>query len=126
ANLGGPIYKKKMSFNLDFQKRHIDENALIVGQTLDSAFNIVPFNQAVLTPNLQWQINPRIDYQLNASNTLVVRFNHTASSVLGGVGTFALPTQETQTFTKNNMVQITETMVIGTAAVDETRFQFRN
>ncbi len=30
ANLGGPI-SKKASFNLDFQKRHIDENALIVG-----------------------------------------------------------------------------------------------
>src|SRR3984957_5129943 len=71
ANLGGPI-SKKASFNLDFQKRHIDENALIVGQTLDSAFNIVPYNQAVLTPNLQWQINPRIDYQLNSWNTLVV------------------------------------------------------
>ncbi len=126
ANVGGPIVKKKVSFNLDFQKRHIDENALIVGQVLDNSFNIVPFNQAVLTPNLQWQINPRIDYQLNSWNTLVIRYNHSSSSNVGGVGGFALPTQETQTFTKNNQVQITETMVIGTVAVDETRFQFRN
>ncbi len=127
ANVGGPI-SKKASFFLDFTKRTIDENALVVGQYVNGASPsvIVPYNQAVLTPNLQWQINPRIDYQLNASNTLVVRFNHTASSVLGGVGGFALPTQETQTFAKNNMVQITETMVIGTVAVDETRFQFRN
>ena len=127
ANIGGPI-NKKASFFLDFTKRTIDENALVVAQYVNPAnpFAITPYNQAVLTPNLQWQINPRIDYQLNASNTLVVRFNHTASSLLGGVGSFALPTQETQTFTKNNMVQITETMVIGTAAVDETRFQFRN
>ena len=127
ANIGGPI-NKKASFFLDFTKRTIDENALVVGTYVNPAnpFAITPYNQAVLTPNLQWQINPRIDYQLNASNTLVVRFNHTASSVLGGVGAFALPTQETQNFSKNNMVQITETKVIGTVAVDETRFQFRN
>lgn len=127
ANVGGPL-NKKTSFFLDFTRRTIDENALVVAQYVNPAnpFAVTPYNQAVLTPNLQWQINPRIDYQLNASNTLVVRFNHTASSVLGGVGGFALPDQETQTFTKNNMVQITETMVIGTVAVDETRFQFRN
>jgi hypothetical protein len=126
ANVGGPI-NKKASFNLDFQKRHIDENALIVGQVVDpTSFSILPFNQAVLTPNLQWQINPRIDYQLNSWNTLVVRYNHSSSSNVGGVGGFSLPTQETQTFNKNNQVQMTETMVIGTVAVDETRFQFRN
>jgi hypothetical protein len=127
ANFGGPI-SKKASFNLDFQKRHIDENALIVGQTLDpTTFAIInPFTQAVLTPNLQWQVNPRIDYQLNSWNTLVIRYSHSSGSTVGGVGGFALPTQETQTFTKNNQVQITETAVLGTVAVDETRFQFRN
>ena len=127
ANVGGPI-NRKASFFLDFTRRNIDENALVVAQYVNGASPsaVVPYNQAVLTPNLQWQINPRIDYQLNASNTLVVRYNHTASSSLGGVGAFTLPTQETQNFNKNNMVQITETMVIGTVAVDETRFQFRN
>ncbi len=80
----------------------------------------------MLTPNLQWQINPRIDYQLNSWNTLVIRYNHSSSSNVGGVGGFSLPTQETQGFSKNNQVQATETMVIGTVAVDETRFQFRN
>lgn len=125
ANVGAPI-NKKASFFLDFTKRHIDENALVVGQVLTPSFLVTPYNQAVVTPNLQWQINPRLDYQLNASNTLVVRFNHSSSSVLGGVGNFTLPTQETDTYTKNNMVQITETAVLGTIAVDETRFQFRN
>jgi hypothetical protein len=126
ANIGGPI-NKKASFFLDFTKRHIVENALVNGYVLDPVtFLQVPYNQAVLTPNLQWQINPRIDYQLNSWNTLVVRFNHASGSTVGGVGNFALPSQETQTFTKNNMVQITETMVLGTVAVDETRFQFRN
>ncbi|HTA47263.1 MAG TPA: TonB-dependent receptor [Bryobacteraceae bacterium] len=125
ANVGGPI-NKKASFFLDFNKRHIDENALVVGQVLSPGFAITPYNRGVLTPNLQWQINPRIDYQINGSNTLVVRYNHSSSSNVAGVGGFNLPTQETQSFTKNNMVQITETAVLGTVAVDETRFQFRN
>lgn len=126
ASVGGPI-SKKASFFLDFNKRHIDENALVVAQVLNpTTFAIVPYNQGVLTPNLQWQINPRIDYQINGSNTLVVRYNHSSSSNVGGVGNFSLPTQETQSYNKNNMVQITETAVLGTVAVDETRFQFRN
>lgn len=125
ANVGAPV-GKKASFFLDFTQRHIDENALIDAQYLNPSFAIAPYNLAVITPNLQWQINPRLDYQLNASNTLVIRFNHSASSNIGGVGGFSLPTQETQTFTKNNMVQMTETAVLGTVAVDETRFQFRN
>jgi len=125
ASVGGPI-NKKASFFIDFNKRHIDENQLVIAQVLNPAYQISTLNQAILTPNLQWQINPRIDYQINASNTLVIRYNHASGSTYGGVGQFALLDQETETFTKNNMVQITETAVLGTVAVDETRFQFRN
>ncbi len=125
ANIGGPI-NKKSSFFLDYQRRSINENALVDAQYLNPAYAIVPFNQAVVTPNERWEINPRLDYQLNANNTLVMRYNHMQASNEGGVGGFNLPDQETQTFTKNNMVQITETAVLGTVAVDETRFQFRS
>ena len=45
---------------------------------------------------------------------------------IGGVGGFNLADQETQAFVKNNTVQITETSIIGTKAVDETSFQFRD
>ena len=96
-----------MSFNLDFQKRHIDENALIVGQILDNSFNIVPFNQAVLTPNLQWQINPRIDYQLNSWNTLVIRYNHSSSSNCRRRGWLLASHSGNSDFSKNNQVQVT-------------------
>jgi hypothetical protein len=125
ANLGGPI-NKKASFFIDFNRRDITENALVVAKILDSDFNETPYNAAVLTPNALWQISPRIDYQLNATNTLVLRYNHTQSSNVSGVGGFSLPTQETQGFIKNNQVQITETAILGTKAVDETRFQFRD
>ena len=123
ANLGGPL-NKKTSFFLDFNRRQIDDNSLIKAQVLGSNFNEVPYANSYPTPNRFWVVSPRIDYQINANNTLVVRFNHVDSSVVGGVGNFNLPTQTTESYTKNNQAQITETMIIGTKAVDETRFQF--
>ena len=42
------------------------------------------------------------------------------------MGGFNLATQETSNAIRNNEVQITETSVLGTVAVDETRFQFRD
>jgi Carboxypeptidase regulatory-like domain/TonB dependent receptor len=123
ANLGGPL-SKKASFFLDFNRRQIDDNSLIKAQVLDSSFNEVPYTSAYSTPNRFWLVSPRIDYQINATNTLVMRWNHIDSSNTGGVGSFSLPTQTTLTNMKNNQVQITETMIVGTKAVDETRFQF--
>jgi len=135
ANLGGPI-NKKSSFFIDYNRRDINENQLINAKVLcnepgvtspcSSPFQEAAFNTAVVTPNLQWQISPRLDYAINQNNTLVMRYNHTQSSLLSGVGGFNLPTQETQSYTKANTVQITETAILGTKAVDETAFQFRD
>jgi hypothetical protein len=139
ANVGGPLLAKKISFFLDFNRRQIDENNLINASVLNcgsalytgqlcapSQLNEGTFVSAFPVPNRMWQINPRLDYQINNTNTLVLRFNHTDSGQTGGVGNFSLPSQLTRTNQKNNIVQITETMIIGTKAVDETRFQFRD
>jgi hypothetical protein len=137
ANIGGPI-NKKSSFFLDFNKRNINENALVTAEVLPSVlnpsclsaaagcFNPQSYNAAIVTPNHLWMISPRLDYAINQNNTLIIRYNHTDSSNEGGVGQFALPTQETQSFTKGNTVQITETSVIAGKIIDETRFQFRD
>ena len=125
ANFGGPL-NKKSSFFIDFNKRNIDENALINATELDSAFNKISRSQAVLTPNTEWQISPRIDYAINQNNTLVARFSHEINSNTGGVGGFALATQQTKSEGANNTVQITETAIIGSVAVNELSFQFRD
>src|SRR6185312_14792867 len=120
GNVGGPL-GKKTSWFFDFNKRNIEENALINAQTLSG-------NQvlAVLTPNTQWQVSPRLDYQISNTNTIVIRFNHSQNTNVGGVGGFNLASQQTNGSNTNNQVQITETAVLGTKAVDETRFQFRD
>jgi Carboxypeptidase regulatory-like domain len=126
ANLGGPIKKQKTSFFLDVNRRAINEDSLIKAQTLDSFFNEVPYVSAFPTPNRLLHLSGRMDYQINATNTLVMRYNHIDSSTVGGVGNLALPSQETMSHLKNNIAQITETAILGTRAVDETRFQFRD
>jgi len=124
-NFGGPI-NKKSSFFLDFNRRDITEEALINARFLDSSFNPVAQNGTFVTPQKFWVISPRIDYQLNATNTLVARYNFVDSSNIGGVGGFNLASQATNVASKNHNVQITETAILGSIAVDETRFQFRD
>jgi hypothetical protein len=126
VNLGGPLLSKKMSFFIDVSRRQINENNLINATILDNNFNETPYISAFAAPNRLWRINPRIDYQINATNTLVMRYEHSDSSNVSGVGAFALPSQATRSNNKNNTAQITETMIIGTKAVMETRFQFRD
>jgi len=142
ANIGGPL-NKKSSFFLDFNQRDINENALITADVLPSiltpsacpltassitagCFNPLSYNTAIVTPNKLWMISPRLDYAINPNTTLILRYNHTSSSNENGVGQFALPDQEAKQYVKGNTVQITETSVLGTKAIDETRFQFRD
>src|SRR5882672_4152148 len=64
GNLSGPISKKKASFFFDFEKRDINDDAVINATILDPNLNIVPFASSVATPNRRTTFSPRIDYQL--------------------------------------------------------------
>ncbi|HWD98438.1 MAG TPA: carboxypeptidase regulatory-like domain-containing protein [Bryobacteraceae bacterium] len=123
GNIGGPL-SKKASFFIDFNRRLIDQSALLDAVFLTPSFTQALYNGSYPTPNHLWMISPRVDYQINATNTLVMRYNHTQASNVSGVGGFSLPTQQTNSYTRNNNAQITETAILGTKAVDETRFQF--
>jgi hypothetical protein len=126
GDLTGPIYRQKASFTFDFQRRQLDQDALINAQGLSPALNQMLINEAYPTPQRLWIITPRIDYQVSSTNTLVVRYNYTDNSSITGVGGasgFNLPTQQVNQGQKNNTVQITDTQTIGSQAVDETRFQ---
>jgi hypothetical protein len=125
ANVSGPL-NKKTSFQLEFSRRNINQGALVNARVLDANLNPTTLIGAYPTPNRFWSINPRIDRAITQNNTLVVRFNHTDNSSLNGIGGTSLPSQGSQSWNKNNQVQITETSVLGTKAVAETRFQFRD
>src|ERR1043165_2686244 len=124
GNFGGPISKKKASFFIDFDKRDIDDGALIVAQVLDANNNIVSFIDSVATPSRRTSFSPRIDYQINQNHTLVARYNYAKNTRLQGVGGFNLPERAYHSENSEQGVQLTETAIINKTIVNETRFSF--
>lgn len=125
GTLSGPL-SKRASFFLDTERRAIDNGSVIDAITLDpitSAIN--PYTGVLLSPQRRLRISPRIDYQLNAGNTLIVRYGFTRNDVQDqGIGSFNLPTRGYSTLDQDHMVQMTETAVLSPTTINETRFQF--
>ncbi|HST51583.1 MAG TPA: carboxypeptidase regulatory-like domain-containing protein [Pyrinomonadaceae bacterium] len=125
GNLSGPISKKKASFFLDFEKRDTDDDAVVQAVILDPSLNPVGFNQTVVTPSRRTTFSPRVDYQINATNTLVARYTYEhGSNVNQGVGGFSLPSRAFNSTNTQQTVQATETAVINKKIINETRFQY--
>jgi len=124
GNVGGPL-SKRASFFFDFERRAIDDNAVINATVLDPSLNITPLSQAVQTPQERTTFSPRIDYQLSTNNTLTGRYTYTR---LGqedtGIGQFTLPQLGYTNVNTQQTAQLTETAVLNAHAVNETRFQF--
>src|SRR6185369_12817453 len=118
--------KKKASFFVDFDKRDIDDEALIVGQVLDANNNIVGFSDTAPIPSRRTSFSPRIDYQINPNHTLVGRYSYTKNTRVVGVGGFSLPSRAYDTEGTENQLQLTETAILSKTIVNETRFQFEH
>jgi hypothetical protein len=126
GNFGGPLLKRKASFFVDFDKRDIDDESLIVATVLDANNNIVGFNETVPIPSRRTSFSPRIDYQINANHTLVARYNYTKNTRITGVGGFSLPSRAYDTENTEQSIQFTETAIINKTIVNEIRFEFEH
>src|SRR5215216_528143 len=126
GNFGGPLLKRKASFFVDFDKRDVDDEALIVAQVLDANNNIVGFTATAPVPSRRTSFSPRIDYQINPNNTLVARYNYTKNTRIAGIGGFSLPSRAYDTESTEQSIQFTETAIINKTIVNETRFQFEH
>src|SRR5262249_30649338 len=124
GNLGGPITKKKASFFLDFEKRDVNDQAVINATVLDPNFSVVPYAATFPTPTRRISFSPRIDYQLNSKNTLVGRYEYEHSTAIAGVGGYSLETRAYSNFNTQQTIRLTETSTINKQTVNETRFQF--
>jgi hypothetical protein len=124
GNFSGPIIKKKASFFFDINRREADDNAVVNARVLDSGFNIVPFQQAILTPIRRTGFSARVDYAINDKNTLVARysFNRGAQPVVG-LSDLTLPSKAFAQDNTGHDIQLTETMIVSPTVVNETRFQ---
>jgi len=124
GNLSGPISKKKASFFFDFDKRDINDDAVINATIVDANLNVIPFSQTVPTPNRRMELSPRIDYQINSRNTLVARYELEHSTNVAGVGGFSLASRQYNTTSTEHNIRLTETAILNKKTVNETRFQF--
>ncbi len=126
GNVSGPL-NRRASFTLDLQRHSIDNGAIINGSTLDpSTLAIVnPFTAVFRIPQRRVIVSPRLDYQIDANNTLTARYSFTRAEIAdSGVGGFNLVSQGYNTRLLSQLAQIAETAVLGSSAVNELRFQF--
>ncbi|HXQ72911.1 MAG TPA: carboxypeptidase regulatory-like domain-containing protein [Pyrinomonadaceae bacterium] len=126
GSLSGPITKGKSSFFIDFQKREIDDNAIINATILNSNLVPGPFNVALITPQRFFSFSPRFDYQLNQGNTLVLRYSYTRTRADNvGASDFSLPERAFNRSNTFQTLQATETAIISPMLMNETRFQYQ-
>jgi len=123
GNFGGPLSKKKASFFIDFDKRDVDDEAVI--DAIDPVTGL-SFRDTFPIPSRRTTFGPRVDYQINANNTLVLRYNYTRTSRVAGVGGFSLESQKYDVANTEQSIQLTETSVINKTIVNETRFSFEH
>src|SRR5262245_3572873 len=126
GNLSGPV-NKRSSFFLDVRRDEVDNGSIVNAITLDpqTLGVISPFTGTPTTPQRRISVNPRLDYQLNARNTLTLRYVFTHSDVRdAGLGGFNLASRGYHVRNTNQTVQIAETAVLGASVINETRFQF--
>ena len=92
GSLTGPVIAKKASFFVDFSQRITDDNAIINATVLNSSLVPIPFNTALLVPNKNVTISPRVDYQLGTNHTFVLRYSYNHSKAKNvGASDFSLP-----------------------------------
>jgi len=124
GNLGGPI-NRKASFFLDFQRRYIDEYSAINATIVDSNFNEVPFIESIPAPRTRTTFSPRVDFQITPNNTLTARYHLWRESEQNdGLNQFSLPSQAYNSGETDHTLQISDSQVLSTNVVNETRFQF--
>jgi hypothetical protein len=123
TNFSGPL-NRRTSFTLDVQRHAIDNGSIVDATTLDPhTLSPITFTATPLTPQRRFIVTPRVDFQLNASNTLMLRYDFTGYDIRDyAIGGFNLASRASHIQTTFNSIRGTETSVHG-STVNETRFQ---
>ncbi|HKD81931.1 MAG TPA: carboxypeptidase regulatory-like domain-containing protein [Candidatus Angelobacter sp.] len=122
GNVGGPL-GKKASYQFNAERRNINEAAVVLPQAFTAAN--VPV-VGVLNPRVRTNVSSRLDYQVSASNTLMVRYQFTHNREENdGIQQLSLPSQGFNQTLNENTIQIADTQVLSPRAINETRFEWQ-
>lgn len=124
GELGGPL-NKKTSYYLTFERRDLDENAVVNALVLDSSFGIVPLRQGIVTPMTDIESSAKIDRQLSKNHSMSARYQYardTASTM--GIGGFTLASRAYDQGVTSHTFQVVETAVLNAQTVNELRFRY--
>src|SRR6185436_17932139 len=105
GNLSGPL-GRRTSFTLTGARDAVDNGSIVNAVVLDSGtLEPTPFSAVPTTQQRRFRINPRVDHQLNANNTLTLRYNFSRSDIRNaGIGSFDLLTRGYRTLNTNQLV----------------------
>lgn len=143
GQLTGPL-TKTASFTIGGSHRTIQSNSLInpIGFFATSATSTTLCNpvttancnyysgfpsagRSVFVPQTRWDITPRVDVALGEKNTLTTRYQYeTGSTENDGLGTTSLPTQAYNDGNNEHQIQISDSQIVSSKIVNETRFEF--
>jgi len=127
GNFGGPI-SKKASFFFDMFHRSTDNTSIVnaVVPAANFASGGTSLNEAIPSPSSRTNISPRVDLQLSNNNVMSIRYQRWSNeNTNAGIGQFQLPTNGYNSSGSENLVQVSDTQVISTRTVTQTRFQYR-
>ena len=124
GNVSGSLNSRTSWFLSGF-RRDNNANSIINAQLLDPTGGSYNYSAAVPNPQSRLDLSPRIDFQLTPSNTLTVRYMYDRQkSTNNGVSQFALQTQGYDTLDEENTLQLSDTQVLSSKVINETRFQY--
>ncbi len=123
--VGGPLISKRASFFVNFGYENSASNSIVNALVLDSAFNPIPFRTSIAAPSREIEFDPRIDFQINETNTLIARYSYERGrSENSGLGGFDLPTRAFDSEDSEHILRLTETAILSPSVINETRFQY--
>jgi hypothetical protein len=122
SDLNGPL-NKNASYTLALQREEVNNGSVVNAVTLDSYPQ--RFTDTPIAQQRRSVITPRVDYQLGARNTLTVRYSFNREEVHNaGIGGLDLAVRGYHEDQRSQTLQLTETAVLSTSVINETRFQY--
>jgi hypothetical protein len=124
ANASGPMNKSTSWFASLFRRSN-QSNSIVNAVLPDANGNSYSYSTAVANPQTRLDFNPRFDFQFGANNTLTVRYTFNRDiETNSGVSGLSLPSQAYDVADHENSLQLSDTQVLSTNVINETRFQY--